>query len=351
MDEKVQEFLMKNKYTHFLQSPEWAKVKDSWKNEFIVSYDKEGNVKGTMSILLRKVPIFNRYMMYAPRGFVCDIHDKETLADLTNKMKDIAKKYNAFIIRMDPCVRQDDDEFKKIASELGYKQKKNIKGVEDVIQPKFVMQIDISGKTEEEVFKNFHEKTRYNVRLATKKGVTVREGTKEDLGIFHDIMETTGQRDDFFIRGKEYFEKIYDNLHPNYMKLLIAEFEGKPIAVVMPIIYGNKVWYLYGGSTNEHRNLMPTYLLQWEMIKLAVQNNCDIYDFRGVTGFNDENSPQYGVYRFKKGFGGEVVEFVDELSMVFSPFMNTMWNITYSTYQKMSHMKSKIKEGIKKFGR
>ena len=138
-------------------------------------------------------------------------------------------------------------------------------------------------------------------------------------------MLETGVRDNFLIRPLEYFEKMYDELAPNYMKLLIAEYEGNPIAAVIPIIYGNKVWYLYGASSNEYRNVMPNYLLQWEQIKLALENHCDIYDFRGVSGHVDENHPQYGIYKFKKGFNGDFVEFVGELYMVLNPFMNFLY--------------------------
>ena len=331
-DKKLEKFLKTNPKTNFMQSPEWAKVKTEWKNEFIVVKDKEGNIKGTMSLLLRKMPIFNRYIMYAPRGFVCDIHDKETLKKLTEKAGKIAKKYKAFIFRLDPDVLQEDEEFKQIINELGYKTKTDIKSIDDVIQPKYVFRLDLRNKTEEELLQSFESKTRYNIRLATKKGVTVREGTRNDLKIFYDIMKTTGSRDDFFIRPLSYFEKIWDEMQPNHVKLFIAEYEGKPIAAVFPIFYGDKVWYLYGGSSNAHRNLMPNYLLQWTMIKWALENKCNWYDFRGVSGFKNENDPQYGVYKFKKGFNPTFMEFIDEMYIIYNPFMNSTFNISKKLY-------------------
>ncbi len=339
---KLDEFLETNKKSHFLQSPEWAKVKTDWKHEMLV-VEEDGNIKGTMSILLRKVPIFKRYIMYAPRGFVCDEHDKETLAKLTEKAKEVAKKYKAFIFRLDPDISNDDEEFKKIVQEIGYKQKKNIKNIDQVIQPKYVFRLKLTGKTEDELLASFNQKTRYNIRLAIKKGVTVREGSKEDLKIFYDIMKETGSRDNFFIRPLSYFEHLYDCMSPNHVKLIIAEHEGNPIAAVMPIMYGNKVWYLYGGSSNKYRNLMPNYLLQFEMMKWGLENNCDIYDFRGVSGFKNENDPQYGVYRFKKGFNGDFIEFVDELYIVFNPIMNFIFNFSEKSYKFLSNIKNKIK--------
>ena len=265
-NDKLEKFLETNKKSHFLQSPEWAKVKTDWENEMIV-IEENGEIKGTMSILLRKVPIFNRYIMYAPRGFVCNEHDKETLKKLTEKAKEIAKKYKAFIFRLDPDISNEDEEFKKIAEEVGYKIKKNIKNIDQVIQPKYVFRLDLTNKTEEELLASFNQKTRYNIRVALRKGVQVRVGTKEDLETFYNIMKETGSRDHFFIRPLSYFEHLYECMGEKHVRLIIAEHEGTPIAAVMPILYGNKVWYLYGGSSNKYRNLMPNYLLQFEMMK------------------------------------------------------------------------------------
>ena len=119
MDTELKAFLQTNPKTNFMQSPEWAEVKTEWKKEFIIVRNKEGLIKGTMSILLRKVPIINRHIMYAPRGFICDPHDKETLKELTQKAQEIAKRYRAFIFRLDPDVLQSDEEFKNIIKELG----------------------------------------------------------------------------------------------------------------------------------------------------------------------------------------------------------------------------------------
>lgn len=341
-EEQVKKFLNENPKTNFLQSPEWARVKKEWKNEFIIIKDDNGEIKGTMSILLRKVPMFNRYIMYAPRGFVCDPHDKDTLQKLFEEARKIAKKYKAFILKLDPDISADDKEFAKIIEELGIKTKKNIKNIKQVIQPKYVFRLNVKGKAEEELLKSFHEKTRYNIRLSSRKGVTIREGTREDINTFYDIMVATGKRDGFFIRPISYYEKIYDEMGPEHVKILFAEYEGKPIATALPILYGNKVWYLYGGSTNEHRNLMPTYLMQWAMIKWAVESKCDWYDFRGVSGFKDPKDPQYGVYKFKKGFNGDFIEFINEMYIVFNPVMNTIFNISQVIYNFVFKLKDKI---------
>lgn len=122
---------------------------------------------------------------------------------------------------------------------------------------------------------------------------------KEMVPDFARIMLTTGVRDGFVTRPPEYFANMLDNLG-EHARLYMAFHEGQPIAGTLAIHYGDKVWYLYGASSNEHRNLMPNYLLQWSMIQWAVETGCSVYDFRGVSGDISEDNPLYGLYKFKK---------------------------------------------------
>ena len=156
-------------------------------------------------------------------------------------------------------------------------------------------------------------------------------------------MVETGARDGFIIRSLSYFEKMYDEMAPEHMKLLMAYYDGKPISGVIPIFYGNKTWYLYGASSNEHRNLMPNYLLQWEMIKMAIARKDDIYDFRGVSGVVDESHPQYGLYRFKKGFGATFTEFVGEVYIPFKPITYSLYKFSEKTFRNLRALKAKLK--------
>ena len=132
-------------------------------------------------------------------------------------------------------------------------------------------------------------------------------------------MEVTGQRDKFPIPSAQYFEELYDMMGEEHVKILFADYEGQPIAVTYNFLYGDKVWYMFGGSLNEKRNLMPTYLLQWENIKWAKENNCNVYDFRGICAVDLEHRNE-GLYRFKKGFKPDLIEFT-EIYKVYNPFM------------------------------
>ena len=331
----LNEFLQGHSKSHFMQSFEWPKVKDNWKSEFVVAYNDNNKIIGAMLVLIRKMPIFNYTLMYAPRGPVCDIYDLEVMEGLINKVKELARQYKAYTLKMDTDILATDEKFKEVAKKCGFKLPKLSKNFEG-IQPRFVFRINnIRGKNEEEMLASFEQKTRYNIRLASKKGVTAKIGNREDLKDFHKIMLETGVRDNFVIRSLEYFEKMYDVMAPEHLRLYMAYLDGKPIAGTIAILYGDKCWYLYGASSNAHRNVMPNYLLQWEMIKWALKSDCNVYDFRGVSGDLTPDNPLYGLYRFKKGFNGDFTEFIGELELVFNPFIHLILEKGSSIYKKI----------------
>lgn len=116
--------------------------------------------------------------------------------------------------------------------------------------------------------------------------------------------------------------------------LFLAEYQGEVIAGTLAFIFGDKAWYIYGASSNRHRNVMPNYLLQWEMICWAKRAGCRFYDFRGVPGRVDEQHPLYGLYRFKKGFGGVYTEFIGEHDLVYRPLWYWAWNWGEPLYRR-----------------
>ena len=342
---RYKEFLESHERCNFQQSLEWGQVKTNWIKEVILSEDKDGNIRGSLCVWIRKIPIFGN-IMYSARGPVCNLYDEEVISDLVEGANLLAKKYKAFVLRIEPDILKTDENFREIILKNGFKIKDDSKDFKDEIQPRFVFRLDLKGKTEDEIFAAFHQKTRYNVRLAIKKGVVIKEGTREDLKEFHKIMVETGERDNFIIRSLSYFEKMYDELAPNHMKLLMAYSGDEAIAGIIPIMYGNKVWYLYGASSNKHRNLMPNYLLQWTMIKEAIKRGADIYDFRGVSGVVDESHPQYGLYRFKKGFNAEFTEFIGEIYIPYKPVTYKLYKLAEKTFRSLRTLKKKLTKKV-----
>ncbi len=301
---------------HFLQSYAWSKQKPEWTWEGLFVRGDDGAIRGAMSVLIRRAPSLPYSIMYAARAPVCDIHDEATLSELMEGAKKLAAKHRAYCLKLDPDVSVEDSEFADIMARLGFRRRdtgKNFSG----IQPRFVFRLDIEGKDEEELMASFHSKTRYNIRVAERKGVEIKLCGTEAVRDFSDMMLETGVRDGFVVRSADYFENMLKNLGDS-CRLYMAYSGETPIAGTLAIHYGDKVWYLYGASSNKYRNFMPNYLLQWSMIQWAVELGCRIYDFRGVSGDLSEDNPLYGLYRFKKGFNGELCEFIGEFDYIFN---------------------------------
>jgi len=196
------------------------------------------------------------------------------------------------------------------------------------IQPPRTIIVAISG-SEEEILARMKQKTRYNIRLAEKKGVTVRAW--DDIEAFHNMMLVTGGRDGFGVHSFEYYKRVYELLHPTgFGEILVAEYEGKPLAALFVARNGHRAYYLYGASTDEERNRMPTYLLQWEAMKWAKVRGCEEYDLWGVpdedeatleANFESRHDGLWGVYRFKRGFGGELKRAAQAMDRVYSPLL------------------------------
>lgn len=333
------QFVSKHSQGHFLQLWEWGMVKAGmgWEPLPLV-VEKDGTIQASMLILKRRLPIpgIKKSIFYAPRGPVVDLEDEELCQVLISSTRRIAKNHGAIFLKIDPAVKVDNHRFRQILANCGFKL--NETGLDfEGVQPKFVFRLDITP-SEIALLSNMHQKWRYNIKLAGRKGVVIREAqNKEDLKIFYTILQETAKRDHFLVRDYQYFEWIWDYMvSQNYAQIFLAEYEGRVISATLGLILGTKFWYLYGASGNEDRNVMPNYLIQWEMIKWARKQGCTLYDFRGVSGDMDENNPLYGLYRFKKGFGGELTEFMGEMDKVYSPFFYLLWNKVLPLYQKIS---------------
>ncbi len=324
---QYEKFAAGSKNVSFMQSECWSKVKQGWESEQVILTDDNGKELAAAQLLFKKFSFLHTSFAYAPRGPVCDVHDKETLAKLTEKMKEVAAKHHAFLIRVDPMVLQDDKEAIDNLNSVGFRQ--NLKKTEDdTIQSLKNYVLPLEGKTEEEIFQNFHPKWRYNVRTAIRKGVEcVVDNSKVDD--FFTLMQETGTRDHFHIRPKEYFELLLSAFGENARLYMCYSPDHQPLSGALSIRFGDRVNYVYGASTQNQRNLMPNYLMQWSMIQWAIQSGCRIYDFMGVPHYEDESHSNYGVYRFKKGFNGHPVTYAGEFDMVRSRVKCRLMKIIY----------------------
>ncbi len=313
---KLREFFENSEYASYYQSFEWAEIKtDNWKNEYVY-IEKDGKIVGAMLILIRTMAKFFT-IMYAVRGPVADIKDTAVMQELVKEAEPLAKKYNAFVLKMDPEIPYNEETANNLKNS-GFKVKSDFKNILELMQTIRNMVLHIEGKTEEEIMAGYSQKTRYNIRLAEKKGVTVRySNSEEDLKKFYDLMVITAKRDKIAVRTYEYYKKVME-VFKNKARIYIAEYEGEALAAALTLNYGKKVTYFYGASSNEKRNLMPTYLMQQTMIKWAIETNCKYYDFGGIFNTTMDN----GLYRFKEGFCRQEgpTKFIGEIDKVYKSF-------------------------------
>jgi len=197
------------------------------------------------------------------------------------------------------------------------------------IQPPRSIFVDLEPG-EEAILAAMKSKTRYNIRLALRRGVTVRSGTAEDLPTFYRLMQITGRRDEFGIHSLDYFKTIFELFAPSQAALLLAEVQGEPVAGLLLLVHRCAAYYLFGASSNAHREKMPTYLLQWEAMRWAKAHGCQSYDLWGIPDADEtrleaefvtrseDPSGLWGVYRFKRGFGGRVTRAVGAFDLVYN---------------------------------
>ncbi len=322
---EYEDFVSAHPHGEFTQSCHWPEVKSNWQFEAVVSRNEAGKIVGACGVLIQKLPLFGTCFMYSPRGPVCDLKDIAVLKDLKSGIDELAKLYNAHTFKIDPDVPANDTFFIKVMEDMGFKRFYGPDGFE-TIQARFNYRLPLAGKTEDEVFMGLTQKTRYNVRVAQKKGVEVRPVGKEYLDDFMRIYQTTGQRDGFSTRPKVYFERMLDALGV-HVRLYMGFYQGQPVCGAITTNYAGKACYVYGASDNAHRNVMPNYLMQWEMIRWAIETGCTVYDFQGVAGdLENEKGHMYGLYRFKRGFGGRVDELAGEFDYHYRPLLTRVIN-------------------------
>ena len=327
----------------FTQSLDWTKVKYNWDWEVVLSRDGTGTIRGGMLILLRKVPFFPTALAYAPRGPVCDLYDETVMADLIEGAKAVCQKHHAYLFRMDPTVEDGDRRFVALAKKLGFSFIPDMKDFTTLqIRPNYVL--DLDGKTEEDILAGCHSKWRYNIRLAARKGVTCRWYGAEDtaaLDDFYALMKVTGLRDGFLIRPKDYFKRMLEAFGPEHCRLYLCHYEGRAVSGAIAVQYGHTTSYVYGASDNYARNVMPNHLMQWEMIRWALKGGSALYDFQGIPGYQDENDPNYGLYRFKRGFGGRVFVYIGQFDLIVRPGMYRLVTLGEHTLRLLKTAKRK----------
>ncbi len=347
----------------FLQTPAWGKTKTGWQSMSLGWFDGDNQV-GAGLVLLRKVPKLNRYLAYLPEGPDLDWANQKLPAAL-NALVEFLKPKGVFQIKMGPHIWVNrwsaqnlkdaiangtakrigelvPDETNQIGltlitqlSRLGWKKPAAAQASFGDYQPRFVFQINLKNKTEEEILSGFNQQWRRNIKKAQSEGVIVRKGTESDLEIFHTCYVETAKRDGFTPRPISYFQKMWQSLKAeddSRIQLFIAQHKDHPGAIAATTLtrVGSHSWYSYGASTTAARDLRPSNAIQWEMIKDSLTANSEIYDLRGISDTLDQDNHLFGLIQFKLGTGGYAQEYVGEWDYVISKAWSKAFNLYMS---------------------
>jgi len=297
----------------FLQSWQWGEMLKAEGEEVLrlgVQNEKNSDRPAIyLAATLIKKPLDAGYFYwYAPRG---PIGAREAQEFFLAAVKKIDRR--ALFLRLEP---------KDNPATRGWGMIKETAA----IQPQKTLLLDLT-EDEEELLAAMHQKTRYNLRLAEKKGVKIKKGSAADWPEFWRLMNLTGERDAFRLHGAAHYKNLL-SIDKDFIKLFFAEYQGRNIAAGLFCFWKNKVTYLHGASDNEFRNVMAPYLLQWSVIKDARENGYLYYDFYGI---DDKKWP--GVTRFKRGFGGREVNYPGTFDAVYRPALYYLYNFVRTFFR------------------
>jgi lipid II:glycine glycyltransferase (peptidoglycan interpeptide bridge formation enzyme) len=309
---------------HLLQTTAWGALKaaSGWEVARVVSLEEPGSTGA--QLLFRRLPL-GFTLAYIPKGPLSGSHHQDRPADVLRRWQALwpevdrlCRQRRAVLLKVEADFLSPDGE--QVDPPAGFRRSPH------PIQPPRTLLVNLRGD-EEQLLARMKQKTRYNIRLALKKGVIVR--SSGDLELFYRLMQATGERDKFGVHHPDYYRKAYELFYPRgECELLVAEYEREPLAALVVFAREKRAWYFYGASADVHRDRMPVYLLQWEAMRWARAKGCSVYDLWGVPDVSEEtleanfvkrSDGLWGVYRFKRGFGGQLCRAPDPWDRVYQP--------------------------------
>lgn len=324
---------------HPLQSWEWGEFRKRTgvEVERLGFFEGEKLIKG-LQVTFHALPLpgFNYKVGYLPKGFAPD-------EDQLSALKQLAEKHQALFIKLEPNLLQAaslNPKFTQLNQLL--LDQGAVKG--RPLFTKFTFQLDLNP-TEDELMANFHKKTRYNIRLAQKKGVEIVENTTaEGMEEYIKILEETKSRQGFYAHTPEYFRQIWEELKDSGMiKIFQAEYQGKILASWIMFVFNDILYYPYGASRSIHREVMASNLLMWEMIRFGKNTGCHAFDMWGSLGPEpDPNDPWFGFHRFKKGYGGELMQSPGSFDLVMNQPLYKLYRVAEKWRWRYLRLKAKL---------
>lgn len=330
-------FMAGHPFGHLMQSRAWARVRQETGWEAIyVSLEEQDRIRAAALCLRRAIPGTPMGLLYLPRGPVLDYADPSIVRSFGETLSRLAEDRRAFLIQADPAIPECHQEAHTALEALGFRRQEK-HGVFRVLQPRWVMRIPVNRYGGPDgLLASLSHKTRYNIRLAERKGVRVtpREDY-EACRIFYRLLGSAARAKGFPVRGFRFHEAIWRHcVRAGLGEYLFAEHDDRLLAAIQVLRFGPTAWYMYGASSEVDRHLMPTYLLQWEGIRRAWSAGCRCYDMRGAPSAAPKpEDPEHGVYDFKRKFNAELVPFLGEYDLVVRPRLYAVWRLVERAIQ------------------
>jgi peptidoglycan pentaglycine glycine transferase (the first glycine) len=320
-----------------MQSYQWGTFKEAlgWK-VVRLAVEQDGQLVAGAQMLVKPLPLGLASIAYIPRGPLLHWEDEAVVQTLLSALHASARRHRAISLKIEPAVRYSPEVQQRLQS-YGFRRSPFNNN-----QPQCSMLIDLTPDTDT-ILANMHKTTRYNIRYSARRGVVVREGSAADLDTWYRMLEFTakrvGKQAGFSIRSREYYQQEWNALAPHgYFKFFLATYEDEVLAARMPAAFGNKAATFHSGSFDAHRKLKPNELLMWESIKWAKAQGCTTYDVWGIPDEigahlhlgqplpEEQTGGLWGVYHFKRGFGGDVVYYVGAYDFVYSSPLDWLMN-------------------------
>ncbi len=342
---------------HLLQTWEWAQVKAAYGwTPMPLTWDRAA------AMLLKRQVLSQSFaarlcILYAPKGPLGDLSDASIRSRVLSEMEEFGRQQGAILLKIDPDVElgsgvpgQEDARDSEAGLQFqSYLRRRGWRFSESQVQFPNTVVMDLRP-SETELLERMKQKTRYNVRLAEKRGIRVRTGTLDDLPSLYRMYAETSVRDGFVIRDEAYYRTVWQSfMRPRgqnvcpWAEPLIAEVEGEAVAALFVFYFAGRAYYLYGMSRESHRKKMPNHLLQWEAMKRAKDRGCESYDLWGAPDAFNESDSMWGVFRFKEGLGGRVVRTLGAWDYPASPLWYTAYTRVVPRLLDLMRVRGKAK--------
>lgn len=303
---------------HIIQSWEWGEFRKKAGLDLVrLGHFEDNKLTTAYQLTFHTVPFLAQTIGYFPKGPMPD----ETMV---KALSDVGQKRNAAFIKIEPNVIVD----RRTTNDERLKQLGLVSSKKSLFT-KYNFLVDLT-KSEEQLLDAMHPKTRYNIGIAQKKGVEVYDSIEDhDFEIYLKLYFETTKRQKYFGHTPHYHQILWEILEPAKMaRILIGRYAGQPLVAWMLFNFGNTLYYPYGGSSTEHKEVMASNLVAWEAIRLGKKMGLRVFDMWGALAPDaGESDPWYGFHRFKAGYGPVHVEYIGTYDLVLKPKIYNILNV------------------------